>query len=186
MQVEVVESPTIVVVEQSSFVVEAAAETPAQVVVEQDEVTVVAEPPEHVLMQVEHETIQVVPEVSEVRIIAVAEQGPPGAMRFRSFPAVWESELLVSWSDYDDFRVVLEGPVTTFTFDGATDRQRVILEVQQDDVGGRTIVLPGNVRYSAQLGSVTLSTEPGATDRLGFLYNLETDTYDFMAYLRGF
>ena len=43
----------------------------------------------------------------------------------------------VNWSLGGIRRVILNRPVTTFSFLGGYDRQRLILELVQDDVGGR-------------------------------------------------
>lgn len=185
MRVEIEESVTRVVVENSQYTVQPVSEAPL-LVVEETEVTVEVPAPEITVVQAQSDETRVIPEIMDVRIISIAEQGPPGAMTYRVFDAVWTADLLISWSDYDLFRVELGGPTTDLTFDGAVDGQRVILELQQDGTGNRTVNFLSTIRYGSLIPSITLSTAPAATDRLGFMYNEATDTYDLMALARGF
>lgn len=184
-RVEVVEQNTQVIVEEPYYVVRP--ETIAAIILaETTEVSVQTPAPEVTLVQLEQTNFRVVPEVLEVRVVSVGEQGPPGSVTYRVFDATWAANLLVSWSDYDLFRGELEGPNTLLTFTGASDGQRVILELTQDGIGNRAVTWPVNIRYGSFLGSVVLSTDPGLTDKFGFMYNAALDVYDLMAFAKGF
>lgn len=184
-RVEIIEQATKVVVEEPYYHVRA--ENLATSVVSENTTVVVQTPaPEVSVVRVEKSNFTVVPQVTEVRIVSVGEQGPPGTMVRRVYDATWASSLLIDWAHYDLYRVELAGPLTEITFSGASDGQPLILELEQDATGGRLITFLSSIRYSTLIPSLTLSTAPGSTDRLGFMYNASTNTYDLMALARGF
>lgn len=120
-----------------------------------------------------------------VRIVSVGTQGPGGSSSWRIGEAVWASSMTINWGNFDLVRTTLEGD-TTLSFAPVSDGQRLILELTQDAVGGRLVTWPANVRYSASLPMISLSVTPDATDRVGFIYSAQTDTFDVMAVARGF
>lgn len=124
-------------------------------------------------------------EEAVVRVVSVGTQGPAGSSSWRIGEAVWASSMLLNWGTYDLIRVVLAGN-TDIAFEDVSDGRRVILELTQDATGGREVTWPANVRYSVSLPMISLSTAPDATDRVGFIYNAQTDTFDVMAVARGF
>ena len=85
----------------------------------------------------------------------------------------------------DTVRVVLGGS-TTITLSGAADGQRCVLELTQDAVGGRVVSFGPEVRLGADIGAIDLSSTPGRTDRLGFIYSAASATFDLVAIAKGF
>lgn len=128
---------------------------------------------------------RVIVEDSVIRIVSVGTQGPGGSSSLRIGSAVWAATMNINWGNFDLIRVTLEAD-TTFTFTDVGDGRRVILELTQDAVGDHQVTWPANVRYSASLPMISLSTSPTATDRVGFIFNALSDTFDVMAVARGF
>jgi len=97
----------------------------------------------------------------------------------------WSSTMNINWAAYNVQRITLAGN-TTFTFSGGNDGARLILELTQDSTGGRTITLPSSVHYGTTIPSVALSTGSGKKDRLGFIYNAISQTYDLVGVVYGY
>lgn len=89
------------------------------------------------------------------------------------------------WSLYDEVRLALVGNVT-LTFSGAADGQGCTLKIGQDATGGRTVGLPGNVRYSSDITGYAPSTAANKTDRVGFIHDGGDSKYDFVSVIKGF
>lgn len=184
MRVEVVERPTKVVFSEPVFNVTSASAA-TTVLVDDREMIVAPNPaPVLVVQAVDRVRTAVVTEKS-TQVVSVGIQGPAGAASYRIHDIEWAATLELDWSRFDVVRGVLEGN-TVLEFDGAFDGQRVILELRQDAVGGRTVTWPANIRFSTLITSISTSSAPNATDRFGFIYNAGTDTYDLMALARGF
>ena len=84
-------------------------------------------------------------------------------------------------------RVLLNRPVTTFNFSGAYDGQRVVLELKQDDVGGRGVAFGAETVAGTDLTfPVALSTSPDLDDEMGFIYNAASGKYRYTSLARGF
>jgi hypothetical protein len=98
----------------------------------------------------------------------------------------WSASMTINWKEQDLVRVTLGGASTVFTFSGAADGQKLILELTQDATGGRAITLPGTVRYSTTIPSISLSTAAGKLDRLGFIYHAPSNSYDLVAAAIGY
>jgi hypothetical protein len=91
----------------------------------------------------------------------------------------------INWATCDEARLTLTGSANIF-FSGANDGQACVIRMTQGGSGGYTANisannLVSNVRYSTTLSSYTGTTTLGATDRLGFMYNADKNTYDFVA-----
>ena len=156
-----------------------------RVVVVQEQVATVQAEEINPVIQVVDQSSRVVVEPELVRIVSVGTQGPPGGRLPKTSTPTWASTVAINWLDLDVVRVTLAG-ATTFTFTGAQDGQRCLLELTQDGTGGRTITLPASVRLSATIASVPLSTGAGKRDKLGFVYTAATNTYDLIALAIGF
>jgi len=90
----------------------------------------------------------------------------------------------IDWSLYDVAHCILTGNVS-FIFSGATPEQGCILRLKQDNVGGRTVTLPGAVRVSTDLPGFTASTIGNKIDRVGFIYDSVDLKYDLVSVLKG-
>jgi hypothetical protein len=91
----------------------------------------------------------------------------------------------INWAGVDITRITLTGNIT-ITNSGAQDGQRIILELTQDATGGRTLAFSSEVRYGTDITSVTLTTTPSKTDRIGLIYNSAATKYDVVAFIKGF
>jgi hypothetical protein len=76
--------------------------------------------------------------------------------------------------------------LTSSTFTGAVDGQKLILEIIQDATGSRTFAFPSSVRYGTDITAITLTTTASKTDRIGFIYNSSAAKYDVVAVIKGF
>lgn len=110
---------------------------------------------------------------------------PGGVMVPRISSPTWAGTVAINWSTADLVRITLQG-TTTLTFSGASDGQKLMLELMQDVNGNRAVTFPASVRYSATIPDITLSTTAYKLDRLGFIYNAAAGTYDLVAMAIGF
>lgn len=138
------------------------------------------------VVQVAEPTTRVVAEQTNVRIISSGVQGPAGGSGpLRVATLEWAPSMTVDWSEVDLVRITLTG-ATTLTFTGAQDNQRLILELEQDAEGGRTVVFPNTLRFSNTLPAIVLSTVGGKLDRIGFIYRAGSTAYDVIAIAIGY
>lgn len=96
----------------------------------------------------------------------------------------YASTMTADFSRADTVKVTLGGN-PTITLSGAQDKQKCILELKQDGVGGRTVTLVGH-RFGSDLTEIELSTGAGLTDKIGFIYDAASGYYDTVAVLRGY
>jgi len=110
-----------------------------------------------------------------------------GARPYR--PAVlalaYAPTLVADFARADTIRVTLGGS-PTLTLTSAADGQRCVLELTQDAVGGRVVSFGSEVRLGTDVGAIDLSSTPGLTDRLGFIYSTASRTFDLVAIAKGF
>lgn len=97
----------------------------------------------------------------------------------------YASVVTADFSAADVVRLTLAGNAA-ITLAGAADGQKCLLEVTQDATGGRTLSFGSEVRLGTDLTVLTLSTAPGKTDRIGFIFDAASGTYDGVAIMRGF
>lgn len=116
------------------------------------------------------------------------EQGPPGRSfyerRIQQVPAA-SGVVECNWALYDEIRLTLTGNAT-LVFNGANDGQGCTLKVAQDATGGRTLALPSNVRYSADITAYAATVGAGKKDRIGFIRDGDDSMYDFVSVIKGF
>lgn len=96
----------------------------------------------------------------------------------------YAASVTADFSRADTVKLTLGGDAT-ITLNGAVDKQKCILELKQDDTGGRTVTLAGH-RFGSDLTSITLSTGAGLTDKIGFIYDAATGNYDVVAVMHGY
>jgi hypothetical protein len=94
--------------------------------------------------------------------------------------------ILTDASTGTHFRVTLGGNRTLDNPTGLVDGQKILWELIQDGTGGRTITLGSRFEVGADLGSITLSTAPGARDFLGAVYNTAANLLYVIAFARGY
>lgn len=78
------------------------------------------------------------------------------------------------------------GATNNIVFSNGFDGEKILLRVRQDATGSRLITWPANVRFSASIPSVTLSTAINKMDQIALIYNAADAKYDFMSFNLGF
>ena len=96
----------------------------------------------------------------------------------------YASTMTADFSRADTVKVTLGGN-PTITLSGAQDKQKCILEIKQDGVGGRTVTLVGH-RFGSDLTEIELSTGANLTDKIGFIYDASSGFFDVIAVMRGY
>jgi hypothetical protein len=91
----------------------------------------------------------------------------------------------VSVASIDTLRISMTAN-TTLTLSDAQDGQRIVLELIQDGVGGRTLTLDSGFRLGTDITSTTLTTTPSKKDMIGVIYNSTAGKFDVVAMVRGF
>lgn len=97
----------------------------------------------------------------------------------------WSLTPTIDWSNADIVRMILTGN-TAFTFVGGVDGHRYMLELTQDEIGKHIVHFAKQVRFPAESQSYFMTQTPTRTDRLEFIYNEPTQTYDVIAVNKGF
>ena len=97
----------------------------------------------------------------------------------------YSANLTLNWAVADVIRVTLTGNIT-ITNSGAVDGQKCILELLQDDTGGRTVTFTSETRFGTSVTSFTATTTLNKMDRVGFIYNGTATKYDVLAVSKGF
>lgn len=97
----------------------------------------------------------------------------------------YTAQITADFSYADSIRITLAGS-PTITLSGAGNGQKCILELTQDASGGHSVTFGPEVRLGSDLTLLSLSSEPGKTDRIGFIYDQASATYDAVAIMRGF
>lgn len=64
--------------------------------------------------------------------------------------------------------------------------QFLLFRVEQDGTGGHSLSFDSKYNFSSSLPAPSLSSSPNAYDYLGFVYNAEADTLDYIAEVKGF
>lgn len=86
----------------------------------------------------------------------------------------------------NQFRVTLGGNRTLSNPTNAFDGQLITWSIKQDVTGSRTITLDTKFRFGTDITSITLTTTPSKTDKIGVQYNSADDKFDVIAFVRGF
>lgn len=83
------------------------------------------------------------------------------------------------------FSVTLSGNRTLVAPTNPTNGQRAVWRFKQDGVGSRTISFDSSFRVAESVGTIVLSTTPGAQDYIGAIYNGDDAKWDIIAFARG-
>jgi len=86
----------------------------------------------------------------------------------------------------NDFRVTLNGNRTVGNPSNPVNGEQILFQITQGAGGSFTIAWGGAYDFSGALPQPTLSTAPGHTDLLGFIYNANRSSWLLAAYLNGF
>ncbi len=94
--------------------------------------------------------------------------------------------IAVDASQGNDFRATIAASCTMGNPANPTDGQKVTFQVTQGGSGSNTITWDSSYEFSAGLPQPTLSTDPGQTDLLGFIYNADKSSWLLAAFVKGF
>jgi hypothetical protein len=86
----------------------------------------------------------------------------------------------------NDFRVTIAGNRTMGNPANPTNGEQIIFQVTQGSGGSFTLSWGTSYEFSAEWPQPTLSTAPGLTDLLGFIYNSAKGTWLLAAFVNGF
>jgi hypothetical protein len=86
----------------------------------------------------------------------------------------------------NDFRVTLGGSRTMSNPVNAVNGQQIIFQITQGSLGSATITWGSSYLFSSALPQPSLSTSPGQTDLLGFIYSAATSSWLLVAFVNGF
>jgi hypothetical protein len=96
------------------------------------------------------------------------------------------STITVDASLGNDYRVTLAASRTMGNPANATNGQQIIFQVTQGSSGSAAITWGSGYEFSSALPQPGLSTQPGQTDLLGFVYNGAKGTWLLAAFVNGF
>lgn len=91
----------------------------------------------------------------------------------------------IDWTQGNIARITLTGNIA-ITNSNAYDGQKLLLELKQDGVGGRTVSFTSETRFGTDITGITLTTTANKTDRIGLIYNATDLKYDIIALVKGF
>jgi hypothetical protein len=94
--------------------------------------------------------------------------------------------IAVDASAGNDFRVTLAASRTMGTPSNPANGQQIIFQIMQGSAGSATLTWTPGYEFSTELPQPTLSTAPGQTDLLGFIYNAAKGTWLLAAFVYGF
>lgn len=94
--------------------------------------------------------------------------------------------ITVDASAGNDFRVTLAANRTMGTPSNPTNGQQIIFQITQGSAGSAALTWGTGYEFSAQLPQPTLSSAPGQTDLLGFIYNAAKGNWFLAAFVNGF
>jgi hypothetical protein len=94
--------------------------------------------------------------------------------------------IVVDASAGNDFRVTLGASRTMGTPSNATNGQQIIFQITQGSAGSAALNWSTAYEFCVELPQPTLSTMPGQTDLLGFIFNAVTGTWLLAAFVYGF
>jgi len=86
----------------------------------------------------------------------------------------------------NDFRVTIAGNRTIGNLANPTDGQQIIFQITQGGSGSFGITWGSSYEFSSSMPLPALSTTPGHTDLLGFVYNAAIAGWLLAAFVNGF
>jgi hypothetical protein len=94
--------------------------------------------------------------------------------------------IAVDASAGNDFRVTLAASRTMGAPSNPANGQQIIFQITQGSAGSATLTWASGYEFSTELPQPALSTAPGQTDLLGFIYNAAKGTWLLAAFVYGF
>jgi hypothetical protein len=98
-----------------------------------------------------------------------------------------QASITIDSSQSNKWHVTLAGNRVMENPSNPVDGRILILRIQQDANGGRTITWGTKFRFNGDLGAgnVVLSTTGGSIDRIGFEYVANADRWDCVSFIKG-
>ena len=98
-----------------------------------------------------------------------------------------QASITIDSSQSNKWHVTLAGNRNIENPTNSVDGRILILRIQQDATGGRTITWGAKFRFNGDLSTenVVLSTEGGRIDRIGFEYVASEDMWDCVSFIKG-
>lgn len=98
-----------------------------------------------------------------------------------------QASITIDSSQSNKWHVTLGGNRFIENPTNSIDGRILILRIQQDANGGRTITWGNKFRFAGDLaiGNVVLSTAAGSIDRIGFEYVASADRWDCVSFIKG-
>jgi hypothetical protein len=117
------------------------------------------------------------------RAATTVEQGAlsPAVVALTDAPMI-----AVDASAGNDFRVTLGASRAMGAPSNPVNGQQIIFQITQGSAGAATLSWPTGYEFSPQMPQPALSTSPGQTDLLGFIYNAVKGTWLLAAFVYGF
>jgi hypothetical protein len=109
-----------------------------------------------------------------------------GAVAPSVVPLADAATVSVDASAGNDFRLTMAASRTIGMPSNPTDGQKITIQITQGSAGDATATWSSAFQFGAGLPQPTLSTAPGATDLLGFIYNATKGTWLCVAFVPGF
>jgi hypothetical protein len=94
--------------------------------------------------------------------------------------------IAVDASAGNDFRVTMASSRTIADPSNSVDGQQIIFQITQGSAGSAAVTWDTTYEFSTDLPQPTLSTTPGQTDLLGFIYNAAAGKWRLAAFVNGF
>jgi hypothetical protein len=124
--------------------------------------------------------------VSPASAATQATDTEPGAVAPTVVNLTDAATIAVDASLGNDFRVSITGNRTMGNPANPANGQQIIFQVTQGAAGSFTLTWGSSYEFSADLPQPSLSTSPGQTDLLGFIYNAASGTWLLAAFVNGF
>jgi hypothetical protein len=96
------------------------------------------------------------------------------------------NNITINWAQGGIARVLLDRATTTFTFTGAYDGQKLILELLQDGVGGRAAAFGAETVPGADFTFPVPLSGADKRDFVGFIYSAGNSKYNYVSLARGY
>jgi hypothetical protein len=142
-------------------------------------------------------------EIDELHNVLVTSVANGDVLKYDSTTGVWKNipqtslqttlvqtptyaaNTTINWASGNIARITLTGNIA-ITNSGAYDGQKLLLELKQDGVGGRTVSFTSETRFGTDITSITLSSTANKIDKIGLIYNATDLKYDVIAFVKGF
>lgn len=98
----------------------------------------------------------------------------------------YASTLVIDVSGAATFDVTLTGNIVIGLTNPAYDGQKIVLRIKQDATGSRLVTFDTSIKVGTDITGFTATTTAAKTDILGFIYNAQSEKFDFVAITKGY